>query len=177
MLRTRWRHPYGGTIGVDAACVIVAGIGPTQSTGRLARRVWAIKGLAGPSVPAFSPSRGKVKGKPGRLFIVGVDGIKHAIITRLARGRTIRFGHRLTPAYYEQLASERRVVRWSRGQPVVRFERKPGMAAEALDALVYAWAAHAGAPLQADRREAELRQEVTAPAVPTAIRSAWLERA
>ena len=44
------------------------------------------------------------KTKKGRLFIVGVDGIKNQIIARLARGRSVRFSHTLTEAYFEQLA-------------------------------------------------------------------------
>jgi phage terminase large subunit GpA-like protein len=50
----------------------------------------------------------------------------------------------LEPVYFEQLASERRVVRYKRGQPIRRFERISGRArAEALDCLVYAFAARA----------------------------------
>jgi phage terminase large subunit GpA-like protein len=56
------------------------------------------------------------------------------------------------------LASERRVVRYKRGQPVRRFERISARArAEALDALVYAFAARQAVTITFDRREAELR--------------------
>jgi phage terminase large subunit GpA-like protein len=90
--------------------------------------------------------------------LVGVDTLKTTIINRLAHGRSIRFASVLPNAYYEQLASERKVVRHARGQPVVRFERKPGARAEALDCLVYAVAAKHGVPIQFDQRETELRQ-------------------
>jgi hypothetical protein len=40
--------------------------------------------------------------------------------------RALRFSNTVTPAYYEQLASELRIVRYARGQPVRRWERKPG---------------------------------------------------
>lgn len=46
-------------------------------------------------------SRGKVKG--GRLFLVGVDGIKSTLCDRLARGTGIRFSHTLEKVYFEQL--------------------------------------------------------------------------
>ena len=112
---------------------------------RLDRRIWAIKGIAGHHV-AFAHSRGKVKG--GRLFLVSVDTIKTTIINRFTRGQSIRFAGHLGDEYFAQLASERKVVRYSRGQPLVRFERKVGARAEALDCLVYAWAARAGAQIQ-----------------------------
>ena len=74
------------------------------------------------------------------MFIVGADGLKRTILTRLARGRTMRFSDSLEAAYFEQLASERRVVRYVRGSPARRFEHTPGRQAEALDCLVYAFA-------------------------------------
>ena len=97
---------------------------------RLGRRIFAAKGVAG-TRPAVEPSRGKVRG--GRLMLVGVDVVKSALYDRLARGRALRFSDSLPASYYEQLASERKVVRYVRGQPVRRWERKPGMRAEALD--------------------------------------------
>jgi hypothetical protein len=53
-----------------------------------------------------------------------------------------------------------RKVRVERGRPTVRFERKVGMAAGALDATVYATAARAALNLSASafsQREDELR--------------------
>lgn len=169
LLRTRWAHPAGGKLKVDAA-VVDSGDGDWTDRvyafcfPRLSRRIMAGKGLAG-SRPWLLASKGKVKG--GRLFLIGVDGIKTTIIDRLTRGRSIRFSHALEPVYYEQLASERKVVRYARGQPVRRFERKTGARAEALDCLVYAMAAKQGVAVQIDTREAELRQE-QAPAPPAA---------
>ena len=58
---------------------------------------------------------------------------------------------------------------------MIRFERKAGMAAEALDCMVYAFAAHAGAPIPPGR-ESELKGVAAAPAKPAVIRSAWLNR-
>src|SRR5512132_1835216 len=79
LLRTKWRHPFGGQIGIDATAVdsgawtdkVYAFCFP-----RLNRRIWPVKGFADHHVP-FAPSRGKVKG--GRLFLVGVDTIKTTI--------------------------------------------------------------------------------------------------
>jgi len=68
------------------------------------------------------------------------------------------------------------VLRYVRGQPVRRFERKPGAKAEALDCLVYAFAARQGVTIHADTREDELRQVAAPKAMPRVIRSAWMER-
>ena len=81
---------------------------------RLDRRVVA-KGAAG-THPAIKASEGKIRGG-GRLFIVGADGVKGTILTRLVRGRTIRFSDTLETSYFEQLASEKRVVRYVRAPP------------------------------------------------------------
>src|SRR5512132_1048026 len=154
----RWRHPWGGQLGVDG-CVVDSGAWTDKVYGfcfpRLGRRIWAGKGVPGHH-PAFAPSRGKVKG--GRLFLIGVDTLKTTIISRLMRGQSIRFAGHLEDEYFAQLASERKVVRYSRGQPTLRFERKVGARAEALDCLVYAFAARHGVPVRCDQREAELRR-------------------
>jgi phage terminase large subunit GpA-like protein len=75
----------------------------------------------------------------------------------LLRGRLIRFSQSLAPVYYEQLASERRVIRYVRGQPRRRFERVSSRArAEALDCMVYAFAARAALTLNLDIRQRDL---------------------
>src|SRR5262249_5661346 len=130
LLRTRWKHPRGGVLAVDA--VIVDSGDRTDRVysycfPRLGRRIFAGKGVAG-TRPIVEPSKGKVRG--GRLMLIGVDAIKSGVYDRLARGRALRLSDTLEPAYFEQLASERKVVRYSRGQPVRRFERKPGARAE-----------------------------------------------
>ena len=107
-----------------------------------------------------------------RLALIGVDTFKNIIFDRLQRGRGIRFSRSLEPVYYEQLASERRVVRYSRGQPVRRFERVSSRTrAEALDALVYATAARSAVTVSFERREAEVRmQEPPSGRSPTCLR-------
>lgn len=157
--RTRWRHPLGGFLKVDAMAVDSGDGDWTDKVygfcfPRLSRRVMAVKGVFG-SRPALQASKSKVKG--GRLFLVGVDGLKTTIYNRLARGRSIRFSDALESVYFEQLCSERKVLRYVRGLPVRRFERIPGRAAEALDCMVYAFAARAGLQLNFDKREEALK--------------------
>jgi phage terminase large subunit GpA-like protein len=178
LLRTRWRHPNGGFLKVDAA-VVDAGDGDHADMvlnfcgPRISRRVFAGKGMSG-TRPGFQMSRGK-SAKTARLAIIGVDVLKSAIFDRLARGNTIRFSNSLPVVYYEQLASERRVIRYKRGQPSRRFERIPGRRAESLDALVYAHAARQAVTINFDQRASELAA-APVPPPPRVIRSEWMQR-
>ena len=181
LLRQRWRHPHGGQLKVDAA-VIDAGDGGHFDAvmafcdARLGRRVLAGKGVC----------RFRAADDPGEQDqdAAGCSSsastcIKTQIINRLARGQTIRFSHTLDATYFEQLASERRIVRMARGRPVARFERKPGARAESLDCLVYGLAAKAALALNAaafDQRADELRSAIAPVPPPTVIRSQWMER-
>lgn len=159
VLKTRWAHPLGGTLGVEAA-VVDAGDGVTMEAvmgfcgPRQRLKVMAGKGVSG-TRPFIEPSKSKTK--TARLWIVGVDGIKTAIMARLGRRGSIRFSADLPPVWYEQLASERAVVRYVRGQPQRRFERVPGRRAEALDCVVYAIAARQALHVNFDERETQLR--------------------
>jgi phage terminase large subunit GpA-like protein len=67
------------------------------------------------------------------------------------------------------------VIRYSRSRPVRRFERIPGKRAEALDCLVYAFAARQAAPIVYDQREDALRL-MPPPPPPAVIRSEWMRR-
>lgn len=143
VLSTKWDHPLGGKIGIDATC-IDSSDGVTMEKvyafafPRFRRKVLAIKGVTG-TRPWIERSKSKTKG--GTLWIVGVDGIKGTIVSRLKRSNMIRFSNDLPGVWYEQLASERVVVKYSGGQPRRMFDRIPGRAAEALDCTVYAFAA------------------------------------
>ena len=176
LLQQRFKHPHGGSLKIDAAAVDSGDGDWTDRVygycfPRLARRVMAIKGVHG-SRPVLQMSQGKVKG--GRLFLVGVDGVKTLLMSRLARGQSIRFSESLEPVWFEQLASERKVLRYSRGQPVRRFERKPGARAEALDCVVYAYAARQGVAINFDSREDEVRGHLAVSAAPAKLRSRWM---
>lgn len=179
-LKARVQHPHGGALRIDAA-VIDAGSGGhfdrvmSFCAARASRRVLAGKGAAGFSRPAIAPS----KTARGRLWIVGVDSLKTQIFARLARGGSIRFSDGLPRVYFEQLCSERRIVRMTRGRPVARFERVPGRRAEALDALVYALAARAALSINFSERSDDMRRPASAPptkAPDGAIRSNWMNR-
>lgn len=178
LLRERWRHPLGGTIGVDAAVVdsgdgVVADRVYAFCRERAGRRVLAGKGVGG-TRQALAVG-GKVRGG-GRVWIVGVDGLKGQLVTRLQSGRSVRFSDTLGEAWFEQLGAERRVVRYERGRPVRRWMRKSGMDAEALDCTVYAMAARHALPANLSARREELAMAPVAKRAPQVVRSAWMAR-
>lgn len=158
ILRQSWPHPMGGRIRVDAAFIDAGDGGMMDEVisfckPRRSRGVWPIKGDGGMKRPLIE--RSKAKGSP--LIIVGVDVVKSRLFNRLAASTpTIRFSDTLTARYFDEVTSERIVVRYSHGQPVKRFERIPGRAAEALDSTVYALAAREMIRTASDRREVEL---------------------
>jgi phage terminase large subunit GpA-like protein len=122
---------------------------------RISRRVFPGKGMFG-TRPAFQMAKGKRVG--GRLAIIGVDTIKNVIYDRLTRGQGIRFSECLEPSFFEQLTSQRRVIKYQRGMPMRRFEMTSTRARkEALDAVTYGFAARQAVNISYDRREAELR--------------------
>ncbi|NRP70189.1 hypothetical protein ILFOPFJJ_01067 [Ensifer psoraleae] len=175
-LRTVWKHPKGGILRVDAAGVD-AGDGETMdrviafTRARMARRTYALKGATG-NRPAIRAS--DTKGT--KLFIVGVDGLKGQLASRLTRGRTVRFSDRLEARFYEELASERLIMRYVRGAPVRLWERIPGRRAESLDCTIYAMAVRGLVTANLDRREEEVASATMLKKAPTVIKSAWLNR-
>ncbi len=129
----------------------------------------AIKGASGQR-PAIRLSA--TKGV--RLFIVGVDGEKARLAERLKRGRSIRFSDGLERRFYEELASERRVVKYSHGAPTAVWERIPGRRAEALDAYVYASAVRNLVGVDLTARADELGAVAPPPKPVAVVRSKWL---
>ncbi len=176
MLRETWKHPNGAMIGISASTVDSGDGGHTEIVNafakpRFARRVVPIKGVSGFSRPILQKSGSQ------HLWLVGSDAVKSLIFARISRDAGIHFSEDLEPIYFEQLTSERRVVRYSRGQPVARFERIKGKRAETLDATGYAWAARSLINQNTDRRAEELRSVGAPVRKPAVIRSKWLEGA
>ncbi|MCF3935019.1 phage terminase large subunit family protein [Acuticoccus sp. M5D2P5] len=182
LLKSRWRHPLGGMIGIDAACVDSSD-GNHQphvysfAFPRARRKIFAHKGVEGFKRAPAEFSKQKIKGG-GRFIIVGVDTVKTMLMGWLQSGRRIRFSRSLPSSWYEQLASEKLVVRYSRGQPQRRFERIKGRRAEALDCVVYAIAAKTFVRINADERRGKLSTPDDVAAGPTkgraGSRGSWL---
>lgn len=175
LLRATHAHPAGGKLACDATC-IDAGDGNVMArvlafaASRRHARVVAVKGATGARPPLQRSESRRAHG----LHICGVDGIKTRLFDRLARRKGVRFSDALPGAFYEQLVSERSVVRYQRGQPSRIFERIPGRRAEALDCVVYALAARTLVATSPTRRADDLRGEAPATTAPAVFRSAWL---
>ena len=157
-LRMQWRHPLGAMISIGATAIDSGDGTLTQQVldfcrGRRSRKIVAVKGVSG-TRPAWEESKGK-KAR-GRLFLVGVDMIKNRLHHLIKTGR-LAFSIDLPARYFEEITAETRVVRRSRGQPVLQWVRATSRArAEALDCTVYAMAVRSMLTTSADRRRGEL---------------------
>jgi phage terminase large subunit GpA-like protein len=179
LFRQEFDHPHGGKLRVDAA-LIDSGDGEHTSKcyeftrTRLNRRIFSSKGMAG-NRPTIT--RSAVKNVT--LIIVGVDGIKGNLYGNITAGKKIRFSNSLESRFYTELASERRVLKYYKGQPMRMWQRKSGMRAECLDSTVYAIAAKSLVNLNYDVRAAELKQEALPKIglIPGQVfKSKWLEQ-
>jgi phage terminase large subunit GpA-like protein len=180
-LRSRWPHHDGWELKVDACAVDSGGHeGRTQKVydfcgARLHRRIYAIRGVAG-ARPIWTRAQRVKTGKSARLFIVGHDQVKTAVLQLLSaepldeqaqrNPHALRVSDELPPEWYDQVTGEVRRVRYVRNRPIIEFvPKKRGQPVEALDALCYAWAVRQSPAVKAiDLRARAARQRQ--PAVP-----------
>ena len=109
------------------------------------RKVFAIKGLGGEGKPiAGRPSKNNVVKCP--LFGIGVDTVKDLLFARMRIQEQgagyIHFADHLNDEYFRQLTAEKVVTRYHKGYKKRVFE-KIRARNEALDCMVYAYAAYA----------------------------------
>lgn len=171
-LRETYRREDGVTIG-RSMTAIDAGDGNTQARVEMFCRTQsacvAIKG-----VPGARPLVTRSESKRVRLWLVGVDVAKQRLHDRMSRAAGLAFNAELPEEWRLQMTSERRVIRYQRGQPVAMWQRIPGRMAEALDSAVYALAARGLVATSPSRRQDELRGHTPPPVLPAVIRSRWL---
>jgi phage terminase large subunit GpA-like protein len=88
--------------------------------------------------------KGKVLKKAGMVYPVGSDTVKSTLYGRLSYNQPgpgfVHFHHELTPQFYDELTSEKQVVRYVKGFPVREWVKKDSQRNEALDCVVYAYA-------------------------------------
>ena len=143
---------------------------------RAARRVYAVKGVAGMGRPAVSRGS-KVGREQVRLFLVGVDTVKAALLGRLKVTTPgpgyIHFAGDLDEEWFAQLTAEKMVRRWVRGQMRIEWvKQRPRN--EALDCMVYAISAlHIVAPRGAPAGQPEPEPP---PAPPTPPKDRFIQR-
>lgn len=153
---------------------------------RLGRRVWAIKGesaQSGRRNPVWPTKRPTSKSKASfRPIILGVNSAKDVVRGRLhleppapevSAAGYMHFPDDRDLGYFNQLLAERLVYKVTAGQRYSVWEQIPGRANEALDCLVYSYAAlcglkHMGLKLnvRAANLEANPDKFLPAPTVP-----------
>lgn len=172
-IKTRWKHPLGGTIGVEA-CACDAGDGETMeyvlAFAKERNRVYAIKGVAGFQKPIIEKSHTK----GSKLFLVGVDSVRARLMTHLRK--SWHFSNTLSADWFEQFSGERLQVKYVHNTAVRKFVPIMGIRQEAKDCVVYALAARNQVKLDLTRRENELREITQPPKFPTVHRSKWMQQ-
>lgn len=143
-----WQHPAIGPMLIHATAVDSGGHFTNQVTSfaeaRRGRRVFAIKGMAGPR-RIWPPKQSKAP--KGRVYLVGVDSGKQVVQQRLhlmeGAGR-IHFPATVGERYFSQFTSEFMRTVYKGGRPERSWVRKPGRQGETWDCAVYAFAALCG---------------------------------
>lgn len=152
-LKTEWSFEDGTKIIISATCVDSGGH-YTQEVYRFCkdrehRRIFAIKGKGGIGVP-FVGKATRNNRERAALFTIGVDNGKETIISRLKIEFENKPGYCYFPTneergydemYFKGLTSERRRIRYIRGQPKVEWVKKNSVRNEPLDLRNYATAA------------------------------------
>jgi phage terminase large subunit GpA-like protein len=144
----------GRALTCEAAAVDSGGLS-TQTVynfvvSRKRRRVWAIKGMAGTGKLAWPKKASKTPKSRAMVFILGVDTIKSTLYGRIGKITEPGPGYVHLPVsadedFCKQLTSEKAVTKYVRGRPtVVWLPRASGIAQEAQDCWVYAYAAMLG---------------------------------
>jgi len=88
--------------------------------------------------------RGRVIKRGVTLYQLGTDTIKTTLFGRLRHNQAtggLHFGMAADPEYFKQVTSERQALRYHRGFPIREWVKKAGDRNEALDCLVYGYAA------------------------------------
>lgn len=171
LLLTRWRHPLGETIGIDAAAIDSGDGNSTQVVydfcgPRKDRLVVPIKGQRDKDGPVIAASKSRRLLRSGaRLYMVCVDQVKMDLILAANEilkddeGRDrhrIRFSRDLTSDWFIQFTSERRKASLVNGRMKTRFVVIGDRRNEVLDASVYANAVRGLLRFDFDHRETEL---------------------
>jgi phage terminase large subunit GpA-like protein len=120
---------------------------------RVRQNVVAIKGSSRRNSSAVGKGnkvdvswQGRVLKRGVTLYQLGTDTIKTTLFGRLRHNEaggigTLHFGMAADEEYFRQLTSERQALRYHRGFPIREWVKKAGDRNEALDCVVYAYAA------------------------------------
>ena len=155
VLATEWEQESGKTLKV-AQMAVDSGGHCTHEVYRYVRDrvgqgVIAIKGSSRRNSAAVGKGskvdvnwRGRVIKRGVTLYQLGTDTIKTTLFGRLRHNQAtggLHFGMAADEDYFKQVTSERQALRYHRGFPIREWVKKAGDRNEALDCLVYGYAA------------------------------------
>jgi phage terminase large subunit GpA-like protein len=151
-----WEHAGGCKLRADVICVDSGGHA-TAETYQYARErqgvgVIAIKGQSQRGKPPIGKptkvdinAKGQTLKRGALVFPVGGDTIKTTLFGRLKHNEPgpgyLHFHAQTGGEYFEQLTAEKQALRYVKGFPVREWVKKPSARNEALDCMVYAYAA------------------------------------
>ncbi len=152
-----WQHGTGGKLRPDVVAIDSGGHFTSEvyayARERARQGVVAIKGQSQRGKPPIGKAskvdvnfKGKTLKRSALVYPVGSDTVKTTLFGRLRHNDKgagyLHFHMDATAEYFEQLTAEKQVLRYSRGGfPVREWVKKPSARNEALDCLVYAFAA------------------------------------
>jgi phage terminase large subunit GpA-like protein len=151
-----WEHASGGKLRADAVAIDSGGHATAEvyqyARERMAQGVIAIKGQSQRGKPPIGKAskvdlsaNGRTLKRGAQVFPVGSDTIKTTLFGRLKHnevgGGYLHFHAQTGSEYFEQLTAEKQALRYVKGFPVREWVKKPSARNEALDCLVYAYAA------------------------------------
>lgn len=153
-LDRQWAHEDGSELGIAATCIDSGGHYTQQvyrfCKGKQARRIFAIKGMAGEGRPIVASPQKKRTGRTQRhleLFLVGVDQARGLVHSRLRLTHPgagychFPSGQGYDLEYFRQLTSMKVVIRYHKGIGRREWLLIQGRRKEAFDCRVYALAA------------------------------------
>jgi phage terminase large subunit GpA-like protein len=173
ILRQRFNHPMGGTLGFDAVAIDAGNGNHTQkiygyTKPRFGRRVISTIGRDG-NRPLIEKSS-----KPG-MYVLGVDTLKNRIWDLLAEEGHIRFSADLPARLYEEICAERVVTKYRDGRPKRTWVKTVGARNEGLDCLAMALGVRQLVGVDLLARQNELMNIASAPKLATVHRSKWMQ--
>lgn len=152
----QWEHASGGKLRADVVCVDSGGHATAEvyqyARERAGSGVIAIKGQSqrgkapiGKASKVDINAQGRTLKRGAQVFPVGGDTIKTTLFGRLKHNEPgpgfLHFHAQTGSEYFEQLTAEKQALRYVKGFPVREWVKKPSARNEALDCLVYAYAA------------------------------------
>ena len=151
-----WEHVSGVKLRADVTAIDSGGHATAEvyqyARERMAQGVIAIKGQSQKGKPPIGKAskvdinaKNQTLKRGAQVFPVGGDTIKTTLFGRLKHNEVgpgyLHFHAQTGSEYFEQLTAEKQALRYVKGFPVREWVKKPSARNEALDCLVYAYAA------------------------------------